>query len=53
MLKIAEEIGYNSGFSTKFDFIKQGYNKLNLPRVDVWDGDNLKILKIKLVNGIG
>ncbi len=49
VLKIAEEIGYNSGFSTKFDFIKQGYNKLNLPRVDVWDGDNLKIFKNKVI----
>ena len=49
VLKIAKEIGYNLGFSTKFDFINQEYNKLNLPRVDVWDGDNLKIFGNKVI----
>jgi len=49
VLKIAKETGYKFGFSTKFDFIKKEYNKLNLPRVDVWDGDNVYNFKNKVI----
>ena len=48
VIKLAEETGYELGFTTKFDFIKKKYHRLNLPRVDVWDGDNSNIFESKV-----
>ena len=49
VIRLAKEAGYILGFSTKFDFINQRYDKLNLPRVDIWDGDNLSIFENKVI----
>lgn len=47
-IKFAKKAGYNYGFTTKFNFLNNLDNKLEIPRIDIWNNDNYFSFKNKI-----
>lgn len=48
VLKKVKKFGYEYGFTTRFNFYNNSNDKLRIPRIDIWDTDNVKIFKSKI-----